>query len=224
MFGIEESIERLCLLDERARRRAYFAVRHAGSPVTRADVAAEIGISLQLAAFHLDKLVHEGFLDVSFDRPDDFSGAGRPAKRYRPSDLHLEVTIPQRRYDIAATVLAAALATAPPTDRTTEAIADVAYGTGAVLARAAARKGVSRKGHLMASLTEIGYEPHEDEEQILLRNCPFFRAAEDTPDIVCPMNSAFVSGLLEGARVDTHVAVLDRRPGQCCVVLTPRAP
>ena len=83
-------------------------MRRASGPLTRAEVADEVGISVRLAAFHLEKLVAEGFLETTYARLEP-AVVGHPAKRYRPTDLELEVSIPPRRYDLAAEILAEAM-------------------------------------------------------------------------------------------------------------------
>ena len=54
--------------------------------------------------FHLDKLVDAGLADVRFQRLTGRSGpgAGRTAKLYRRSDTEIGVSLPERRYDLAA--------------------------------------------------------------------------------------------------------------------------
>ena len=68
---------------------------------------------MRLAAFHLEKLLSEGFLEATYDRDGRPVGVGHPAKRYRPTGLELEVSIPPRRYDLAAEILAEALEADP---------------------------------------------------------------------------------------------------------------
>jgi len=111
---LQETIDRLCVLDDPARRGAYPVVRTAGGPLTRAEVADNAGISVRLAAFHMEKLLSEGFLEATYERDETSSAVGHPAKRYRPTDLELEVSIPPRRYDLAAEILAEAFDEAPP--------------------------------------------------------------------------------------------------------------
>jgi predicted ArsR family transcriptional regulator len=214
---IEHDIDRLCLLDDPARRRAYLAVRQAPEPPTRAEVAQEVGISVELAAFHLEKLVEHAWLEATYDRPRRRPRAGRPAKRYRPAPVDLEVTIPPRRYDLVASILAAAVAegaNAPAVEK----VGEVARRRGAA---AAHKRGKGSRGELLALLAELGYEPREHGGRVVLHNCPFQRAAEDNPAIVCAMNAAFVRGVLDASRARTHAPVLDRQPGRCCVVLEP---
>src|SRR5690348_16796535 len=100
--GLEEATGPIAVLDEDLRRRMYLYIRGQRRPVTRDEAAREIGISRKLAAFHLDKMVERGLLITSYARPEGRSGrgAGRTSKRYEPSDLQVEVSIPERRYDL----------------------------------------------------------------------------------------------------------------------------
>jgi predicted ArsR family transcriptional regulator len=208
----DDTIDRLCMLDDPARRAAYAAVRAADRPLTRAEVADAVGISARLAAFHLEKLLDAGYLVASFD---DAGRVGHPAKRYRPSDLELEVSVPVRRYDLVSQMLAEVLT--ERIDEFGEDLDDVAYDYGRrVGSRVRAAPGEVR--HVNA-LRLAGYEPVTAGDDTVLRNCPFHRAAQDRPEVVCRMNRAFVAGLLAGSRVRSRVAKLDPRPGQCCVVV-----
>src|SRR3954453_15206844 len=102
----------LHLLAEPTRRRAYDAVRAADGPQTRDDVANATGINRRRVTFHLDLLADGGLLDVDYARPPRRSrpGGGRPAKRYRPAVVDIELQVPARRYDLAARILARAVA------------------------------------------------------------------------------------------------------------------
>jgi predicted ArsR family transcriptional regulator len=214
---LDEMIVRLSLLDDPTRRAAYLAVRTAGRPLTRAEVADEAGVSVRLAAFHLEKLLSEGFLEATYERDEGPGGVGHPAKRYRPTGLELEVSIPPRRYDLAAEILAEALEADSP-DSPRESLADVAaeYGR-AVGRRAPAHDGGSQ---LLAALRIVGYEPALSGGEVVLRNCPFRHVAQARPEIVCQMNVAFVAGVLAGTRSRSLRAVLSPSPGRCCVLVT----
>src|SRR5829696_8145972 len=74
-------------LGEQTRHRVYLAVQAAGHPLTRPEVADAVGIRARLAAFHLDKLADEGFLHVSYARPQARPGAPTwpPAPSRSPS-------------------------------------------------------------------------------------------------------------------------------------------
>ena len=215
---LNETIVRLCVLDDPARWAAYLAVRTAGHPLSRADVADEVGISVRLAAFHLEKLLSEGFLEATYERDEGSIGVGHPAKRYRPTGLELEVSIPPRRYDLAADILAEALEAASP-GPLLESLADVATEYGRQVGRRArARNGGSR---LLTALRVIGYEPITSGDDVVLRNCPFRHVAQTRPEITCQMNLAFVAGVLAGTKSRSLHAVPSPSTGGCCVVVTP---
>ena len=214
---LNETIVRLCVLEDPARWAAYVAVRTAGRPLARAEVANEVGISVGLAAFHLEKLVSEGFLEATYDRGEGSVGVGHPAKRYRPTGLELEVSIPPRRYDLAAEILAEALEADSP-DPPPESLTDVAAEYGRQVGRQArARNGSSR---LLTALNLIGYEPATSGDEVVLRNCPFSHVAQARPEIICQMNLAFVAGVLAGTQSRSRHAVLSPSTERCCVVVT----
>src|SRR4051812_36353837 len=66
------------------RRRLYAHVA-AAETTTRDDAALAVGISRSLAAYHLDRLVSLGVLEIDRERIRRVGGpgAGRPPKRYR---------------------------------------------------------------------------------------------------------------------------------------------
>src|SRR4051812_47375124 len=98
-------------LAEPTRRRLYEYVVRRPHPVSRDDVAGALGVPRPTAAFHLDRLVADGLLDVHYERRTGRTGpgAGRPAKLYRRSDASGTGSLPERRYDLAGELLASAL-------------------------------------------------------------------------------------------------------------------
>src|SRR3954454_11151449 len=69
-------------LAEPTRRRLYDHVVRQAGPVSRDEAAAATDVPRATVAFHLDKLVDEGLLDVMFERRTGRSGpgaAGRPS-------------------------------------------------------------------------------------------------------------------------------------------------
>src|SRR5436305_13119444 len=113
-LGSEEAagqIAAIAALNEPIRRKLYAYIVDRPGAVGREEAAEAVGITRDLAAFHLDKLLEEGLLDVEYRRISGRSGpgAGRPAKLYRPSGRHVQVSLPGRRYDLAARLMAEAL-------------------------------------------------------------------------------------------------------------------
>lgn len=204
----------LCSLDDGTRRRLYEVVAAAGEPVSRDQAGAAAGVDRSLAAYHLDRLVDEGLLAASFARPPGRGGpgAGRPAKYYRRADREFAVSLPPRDYELAAEVFVRAAAhDASGTVR--RAAQEAATEAGRQLA-AAGGPDLDLLGHLRRQ----GYEPYDDDGVIRLRNCPFHHLARRHTELVCGMNLALLSGLVEAVAAGARPR-LDPAPGRCCVAL-----
>ena len=218
----------LALLAEPLRRRLYLHVLARPEPVGRDEAAAALGVARSVAAFHLDKLAEAGLLEVEFRRPPGRSGpgAGRPAKRYRPAAAETAFSAPERHYDLAARLLAEAVAVASARGTAAEAeLVPVARTYGReVGAASAAGDGPSAVERLVTLLRAQGYEPHMDNGVVTFENCPFHRLATDHPELVCGMNLEIAAGILEGAGMDGDRARLDPAPGRCCVTIAAGRP
>jgi predicted ArsR family transcriptional regulator len=207
-------------LAEPTRRRVYDHVAGQPAPVDRDEVAAAVGLPRTTAAFHLDRLAQCGLLDVSFARRSGRTGpgAGRPSKLYRRADTTVEVSVPERHYDLAGDLLAGALVEA---DASGERPA-------AVLGRAARERGrelgrEARTGRpgLLQLLEEAGFEPREEDGAVTLRNCPFHVLARRHTQLVCGMNQRLLEGVLDAVGDAGYMARLRPTEGRCCVVLEP---
>jgi predicted ArsR family transcriptional regulator len=214
-----DDLSRLASLEEPLRRRLYEYVRSREEPVGRDEAGEAAGIGRSLAAYHLDKLVEQGLLTAIYRRPDGRGGpgAGRPAKRYSPTEREVSISVPAREYELAAHLLAQAAESAPGEHRPLHEVAARAGRQAGAAAR-------SSRGEpdVEAALRERGYEPAQDEDGVIrLRNCPFHRLAQDHRDLICGMNLSFVDGLLEGLGREGQRACPDPRPGGCCVAIEP---
>jgi predicted ArsR family transcriptional regulator len=225
---LERRISGIAALDQPLRRSLYRLLRDRDGWVTRDEAAAALGIPRSVAAFHLDKLVDAGIVEVTFERTSGRSGpgAGRPSKVYRRRDSELTASVPERRYDLASSLLASAIAeaerTGAPID---ECLSATARGAGRVIGEEAAQlseaqsTSADRRLAVLSVLASHGYEPVvADNGEIALANCPFHRLAEEHRSLVCGMNLDFLDGLLRGlgSREDLS-ARLAPEPGYCCV-------
>jgi predicted ArsR family transcriptional regulator len=220
MRGLERASAAVGALEEPLRKKMYLFIRRQAHPVSRDQAAEAVGISRKLAAFHLDKLVEKGLLKASYDHPTDRPRhqAGRSSKLYEPSDLSLEISVPERRYDLLAEVLAEAVSSGGA-----EGVAcDIARRKGVALGRQVPASGTgSRTVTALKLLAGHGFEPIADAtgDGIRLRNCPFHDVARQAPELVCQMNLAFIQGVLEGLEGTAVQARLDPAPGRCCITL-----
>ena len=206
----------LGLLDEPVRRKLYDWVVAQPEPVGREQAAKAVGISRALATFHLDKLAEAGLLEASYRRLTGRvgPGAGRPARVYWRSDREFSVTVPERRYQRAADLFAAALERIGE-GRVPKELVETAREAGASLGRSV-RRGSGRSA-LVRALENGGYEPITDTYGVVrLRNCPFDALADAHRPLVCGTNLALARGIAEGAGSDLE-PILDPQPGYCCV-------
>jgi predicted ArsR family transcriptional regulator len=220
------AIDAISVLADELRRRIYAFVRGAHQPVSREEAAADAGISVKLAAFHLDKLVAGGLLAARYDNRG-VRRVGRRPKVYEPTTTHIRISIPERRPDILAEILLDAVLTEEPTERAQAATLRTARRHGRELG--AAERARSRPGRLgpersltltHAMLVRLGFEPHRlGPTRLCLLNCPFHPLASRAPELVCGINHAFVDGFLVGLKATGIDAALAPQPGRCCVEL-----
>lgn len=233
-------------LAEPVRRALYEYVAGRGVPVSRDEAASATGVPRHACRFHLDRLVEDGLLEAEYRRLSGRTGpgAGRPAKLYRRVPDEVAVSLPERHYDLAGSLLAKAVersaydgtpvvealhaaaaergARAAEATGQTERAAGPSAGLGA---DSRAEQGASRAeagalGAVCTSLAGLGYEPRLVAGEVVLANCPFHRLAREHTQLVCGMNLALVGAVADAAGDLT--ARLDPADGRCCVVVAPR--
>jgi predicted ArsR family transcriptional regulator len=199
-------------LADASRRALYDYVRRQDHPVAREEAAEATAMSRNLAAFHLDKLVDAGLLAARYEAPPGVKrGRGRAPKVYEPIGDGLAVTIPERRYELIAEILAGAVDTgAEP--------AEVAHRAGMTLGEQ-----MRPAADIVEILAGLGFEPASSALDVRLHNCPFHALAARHTTLVCGLNHAFITGLLAGLGSGTHEARLTPTPNACCVRLHPAA-
>jgi predicted ArsR family transcriptional regulator len=218
---VNPAIRAVAVLDDELRRGMYTFIRAARRPVTRDEAAAAVGISRKLAAFHLDKLVDAGVLRAEYQQGT--RRVGRAPKVYQPVEADIAVSLPPRQHDLLADILVDAVLAEDSRDAALRG----ARGRGQDLG--AAERSQARPGRLGAeraltlaagALQRNGFEPDRKSPTCMrLHTCPFHPLTAKAPDLVCGINHAFVSGLLDGLDTESVEAVLDPRAGECCVEL-----
>jgi predicted ArsR family transcriptional regulator len=143
------------------------------------------------------------------------------------AERQVELSLPARDYAALAELLAGAVE-ADPSGAAKAALQRAAGALGTELGAEAAERlesDASPDAVLAAvrqALAARGYEPYEDADgTIRLRNCPFDRIAARHRELVCGANHAMLQALTDRLGGDQPVqAVLDPRPGTCCVALS----
>jgi len=215
------AVTAVAALAEPTRRRLYNHVARQSSSVSRDDAAEALELPRATVAFHLDRLVADGLLDVHYERRTGRTGpgAGRPTKLYRRAECAVSVSLPERRYDVVGELLAEAVTEAQASGEPAAAALDrVAYARGRELAGSAG----TREGReaVLAVLEEHGFEPRVEGGVVTLINCPFHALARTHTELVCGMNLRLLDGVLDGVADSGLAAELAPAPGRCCVRLT----
>ncbi|GAB4099847.1 transcriptional regulator [Sinomonas halotolerans] len=216
--GWRDRLRALASLDDERRRALYLHVRDAGRPVGRDEAADALGLSRGAAAAHLDRLVDDGVLSASFaKRPGSGGpGSGRPSKFYSAAVGEVAAAVPERAYDLAGELLAAALERAAATGEPVHtSLAAVGREAGERLGRAHAA--------IDEALDATGYSPRRLEDgAIELGNCPFHRLSRGHREVVCSLNTALLTGAI--AACGGRYGLEPLEPGEgtpCCARLVP---
>nr|WSW68600.1 helix-turn-helix domain-containing protein [Streptomyces sp. NBC_00995] len=213
MSSEDAALEALAALGDPVRRGLYRHVTGAPGEVGRDAAAEAVGVSRSLAAFHLDKLVEAGLLEVDFRRLSGRSGpgSGRPSKLYRRAEGERTVSLPPRSYDTASRLLAEVVERAG---------LDGELQAAARAAGEAAGGGPGCEADPVEALRARGYEPFWDDGTLRLNNCPFHALADQFPALICGMNLAGIEGLLGGLPGgEGWNAAMDPLPRGCCVAI-----
>jgi predicted ArsR family transcriptional regulator len=222
----EERVAGVASLAEPQRRDLYRFIIGQRDAVSKDAAAAATGMARSVAAFHLERLVADGLLTTEFRRLTGRRGpgAGRPAKLYRRAEGEVSVSLPARQYDLAAGLLAAAVNEATSTGTPVgEALTRAATAHGRELGERARQRAGKRPGRralldaTLGVLDDEGYEPHQQDDEILLANCPFHALVGEQRELVCGMNRDLLSGVSDAVGDGVLTARLAPSEGNCCV-------
>ncbi len=225
----DTQVSSVAALGDPIRRALYQYVIAQAEPVSRDQAAAGVDVARHIAKFHLDRLEADGLLETEFRRPEGRSGpgAGRPAKLYRRSTRQIDVSLPERHYDLAGRVMARAITAAeqsgtPVADELRHAASAAGRSFGADARRAAGPRPTQTAlvEAVATVLADNGYEPRSDARGITMANCPFHSLAQDYTDLVCGMNLDLMTGMTDAIPPLRLQARLDPAPTRCCVTLT----
>jgi predicted ArsR family transcriptional regulator len=216
--GRREGLEVFAALADPTRRALYQYVAEHGGWVGREPAADAVGIGRTLAAHHLDRLAADGLLEVTFQPAAERRGpgAGRPAKLYRRAPQQFELSLPPRRYELVALLLAEAV----------DSIRRDGVGVDDALARSARRAGAA-----MAAECRVELPRRAGRGQVrraiaaeLRSRGPFHELARRHTELFCGLNLAVLDGLVGRLPAARLTARLDPGEDRCCVKLDPSAP
>ncbi|MFN3925446.1 MAG: helix-turn-helix domain-containing protein, partial [Pseudarthrobacter sp.] len=147
----------LSSLGDEKRRQLYELVLAAPAAMSRDEAAEATDLPRSTVSFHLDRLVADGLLAVEFHKPAGKSGpgSGRPSKVYRAVAREVGVSVPDRNYDIAGELMAAAIDEAAANN---QPVRDVLLATAYARGKELAADSQGLEDFLIA----LGYLPRAD--------------------------------------------------------------
>lgn len=205
-------------LGDPVRRQLFELVRDAVNALSRDDCAEALGLPKSTIRAHLERLVAERLLLVEFRKIGERTGpgSGRPTKLYTVARSEVSASVPPRHYDLAASLLAAAVQHAIDTgDGIERSLAHVAQREG--------RRMGSEAGDIHQLLANTGYSPEPDGEGgTIMANCPFHRLSQEHTGVICGLNGSLLTGALEGCAENGLALAPDAEISHCCARLVPR--
>lgn len=228
--ALERDAAGIGALADPTRRRLYEFVCAQPAPVSRDQAADAVGIPHHQAKFHLDRLTGEGLLETDYARLTGRSGpgAGRTAKLYRRARRDIAISLPQREYELAGRLMAAAIARSAGTgEPVAEVLNRIAHDYGHTIGAAGAGQptppndAAAALERAVAVLGRYGYEPRFRDGEVELANCPFHALAQEETELACNMNHALITGVADALAPHGPGARLCPGRDRCCVVLTP---
>lgn len=231
----EEEIGRLAsALGDPTRRKVFFAVRNDNGWMSKDEVAEAVGIDRRLAGHHLDKLVEHTFLEADFQRRSGRNGpgAGRPAKLYRFPHGEQAAVLPERHYDLLASLLLEAAA-ADSGETREHALERVGYAFGYRVGLAEAeegrrspgKQGVDAVAEVVRLLSRFGFAAQESSPGVIrASSCPFEELAKADPQRVCGLDRAIWRGMLAAFDKSATLDVADTRAQGATACLAEVAP
>lgn len=227
--SVESQLRAAAALAYPLRSALYRYICAAGREVGRDEAARAVGAGRERVAVQLDKLAEAGLLEVSFRRLSGRRGpgAGRPSKLYRPTALQIDISVPPRRYGVAAHVFAGALQAAHvPQSAVDRSAWEFGNTLGEEAARAVGGRTSRRKtvAALEALAEESGFQPVLSARRMSLTNCPFRSLVESRGPLACRMNLSLFQGMLAGlgAQGMEASALTGPRESGCCVTVALR--
>jgi len=184
------------------RRHIYLFTKEVDG-ATAGEVARQFALHPNVARHHLDKLAAGGYLDVTLDHAAP--GAGRPAKRYRPSSRETTVPLPPRPNELVINLLVRALAALSPAvaDHLAEDVGEE-YGRSLATQMAPGDSQRSMRAAMSAvvdALTAHGFAARAESDNtttwVIREHCPFGEVVLEHP-VLCAVDRGMVKGLLAG--------------------------
>ena len=214
-------MDRLDGIGARELRAALLYVRGSPAPVSADDAAASLGVHRSVARSRLERLLHAGLLETTFERRSGRSGpgSGRPAKLYSAAPEAQALELPPRHFP----ALIARLLDEVPVEGREQSLSRAGVDFGRSLARAA---GVRPRANLedalervCAAVRSLGFQATLDRVDgdtavISTPTCPLRPLVAERPEAAF-IDRGMWSGLVERAARGVEATSIECETHSC---------
>ncbi|KCF85735.1 hypothetical protein P928_01957, partial [Mycobacterium tuberculosis KT-0024] len=140
----------------------------------------------------------------------------------------IALSLPQREYELAGRLMAAAIVLSATTgEPTVEVLNRIAHDYGQAMGAAATTRPPADPAAALELTLDVlrkyGYEPRRPagpgDDEVELVNCPFHALAREQTELACNMNHALITGVADALAPHSPAVRLAPGPARCCVVL-----
>jgi len=206
------------------RTRIAELLREANRPLPVEEVAEQVGVHINTARFHLEALVDAG------QARRENETRGKPGRRrvlYAAAQANHESA---QSYQLLVTMLTTVIAMHCPDAEGLMYRAGLEWGH-FLTTRPMPFEVVSEDdiaARLVDKLDELWFAVElssEPEPRLLLHNCPFLDAAQQTPRVICQLHAGMINGSLAELRSKLRIVELvpQVEPYLCCAYLSSTA-
>lgn len=195
------------------RSRVLALLRSSDAALTIGDVAERLGLHVNSARLHLERLARAGLAERDSRRRE---GRGRPNVVYTAVPLVEPDATPEEHsgFRLLAEILAAHVAATDPHPAQAAATAGRSWGR-ALAAGPAADAADEDRAHgdprsdVVALMERLGFAPRDgrDADAIELHRCPFGQVAGRHSAVVCGVHLGLLQGALEERRAPVDAAL-----------------
>ncbi|HKH03880.1 MAG TPA: helix-turn-helix domain-containing protein [Acidimicrobiales bacterium] len=209
-------------LGDNTRYAIYLELARSPRPLATAEIAESLGLHPNTVRPHLERMREVGLLAVGADAR---GSVGRPQHRYSLAADAPSLGLEPATFPVLARML---LQMAGAAGLGGEEAGEAGREQGQLDGSRAAAEDTPCLAALVARLDALGFDPAvaDDGENatVAFTHCPFQELAEANPELVCGMHRGLVEGFVGargGGRVTAFHSLLDRRPCQVELVVSP---
>ncbi|MCL3862771.1 metalloregulator ArsR/SmtB family transcription factor [Actinotalea sp. K2] len=195
---VQSSLSAYRALASESRVAILHVLQERAEPARVDDIAAAVGLHINTAREHLDRLVATGFVERE---PEVRTTRGRPRILYRAVDRAAGATLDRRAREQLTHVLVAGYGKALASPAAAAEAAGEAWAAAMPSAGVSEPSALAQVAALETHFEDLGFEPEVDLTalEVHLRRCPIADLARERTEVVCSVHLGLARGVLARA-------------------------